>query len=112
MKMLQKVGVLLCLLVLAGCASKATWEGMNEDDISSWKSAGFSAEAAQMWGEYKFNATEAAAWRDQGFEARDAARWAEEKFTAEQAGSWKQGDFDLDDAIDNRAKGLSPIKTQ
>ncbi|WP_426415338.1 hypothetical protein [Aestuariirhabdus sp. LZHN29] len=112
MKKLTGFGLALCVLVLAGCASKATWEGMSEGDIAAWKDAGFSVEAAQMWRDEKFDQTAAEAWRDQGFEPEEAAKWSKEKFTAEEAGSWKAAEFELRDAIDNRSQGLTPIKAQ
>ncbi|RRJ82796.1 hypothetical protein [Aestuariirhabdus litorea] len=105
------VGV-FCALVLVGCASTPSWEGLSESDIAAWKSAGFTVESADLWRDYNFSAVEAQSWSQQGFDPEEAAEWSKESFSADEASRWKGAEFDLDTAIEERAKGLAPIESQ
>jgi hypothetical protein len=125
------------VLAVIACASTPTWKGMSESDIASWQQLGINAEGAHEfqkagltpkdvegwyaagvktseqileWHGKGFGSSEAAEWIQQQFSSKDAVSWKKENFTAAQAGKWKAGGFDLDDAIENREKGLQPIK--
>jgi len=55
------------------------------------------------------DASSAGAWQDAGFKLDDAKAWSKQNFTPVEAKSWRVGGFDLEDAMKNRAKGLTPI---
>lgn len=100
----------LTLALLAACSSiPDDWKGMSTDEISQWQQIGFKAEAAQRWKKAGFDPIAADSWNRADFNLKDAVEWYQEKFDAREAQSWVKGGFDLDDAIENRAKGLSPI---
>ncbi|WP_076537084.1 hypothetical protein [Shewanella sp. UCD-KL21] len=101
--------IFICLIY--GCASSpATWEGMSERDIADWKAIGFDAAKAQKWSKSGFNAEQSQQWTQASFNVESAAEWSKEKFNPEEAGTWKQSGFELEDAIEDRAKGLTPVK--
>ena len=95
--------------ILVACASAPTWEDMSQQEISDWKALAFDAETAQAWKEEGFTPATAAVWSGAGFNLETAAPWRNESFTAEETTSWIEGGFDLDQAIKNRATGLTPV---
>ncbi|MEH6558906.1 MAG: hypothetical protein V7459_11470 [Oceanicoccus sp.] len=102
--------ILSSVLVLSGCGSTPTWEGMSQTDISEWKELGLDAAASQGWKEAGISAADAADWIAAKFDLEEASEWASEAFTAAEAADWKIGGFDLKDAVNAREKGLSPTK--
>jgi hypothetical protein len=102
--------ILSSVLVLTGCGSTPTWEGMSQTDISEWKALGLDAAASQDWTEAGISAEDAAKWLAANFDLEEAADWAAQAFTAAEAADWKIGGFDLKDAIKAREKGLAPVK--
>ena len=98
----------LLALAMAGCASPP-WLGMAESEIAAWKQMDVGADLAQEWRRAGFGPAEAAPWIEEGIDARTAKRWDRELFSADQAASWRGADFSLDEAIENRARGLAPI---
>jgi hypothetical protein len=102
--------ILSSVLVLTGCGSTPTWEGMSQTDISEWKALGLDAAASQDWKEAGISAADATNWIAAKFDLKEASKWAAEAFTAAEAADWKIGGFDLKDAIKAREKGLTPVK--
>jgi len=125
------------LVVVGGCASMATWEGMSEAEISEWQKLGIDAEVANTfreaglnpesikdwydagindgktilsWHGKGFSSDEAAEWRQKQFSVGEAVRWKKENFSADEAGRWKAAQYDVNDAIKHRARGLQPIR--
>ena len=96
-------------VMLFACASSPTWEGMSEDDIAQWKANGFDARSAQVWHRGGFNAIQSKAWMEAKFDVDSAKDWSEEKFSA---ANWSQSGFELDDAVEERSKGLTPLKAK
>jgi hypothetical protein len=136
-KRITSLTTALLSLVLAACASAPTWQGMSESEISGWKAlsvdvasaqefrkAGLSAAAVEQWREAGLTTTDAIlAWNEsgytpetagpwvrQGFDLATSADWTEQKFTAEEARVWVDSGFSLKQAIDNREKGLTPVR--
>ncbi|MCL1046295.1 hypothetical protein L2737_13335 [Shewanella electrodiphila] len=107
---MNKLIVILVACLLYGCASAPTWKGMSERDIAEWKAIGFDAAQAQTWSKKGFNAEQSQLWSKASFDVESAMDWSKEKFNPEEAATWKQAGFKLDDAIDDRAKGLTPVK--
>lgn len=136
--MVKRIGFGLgVLMVVIGCASAPTWEGMSESQISAWRDIGVEAEWAQKftkagldsadvaawraagisagedildWAEEGFSATEGGEWVADGFDLETASEWREEKFSASEAKAWRDADFSLRSAISERKKGLSPVQ--
>ena len=102
--------LLMCLVLFACSSMPKDWSGMSADEISAWKSAGFSSEVAQKWHLSGFDAAQASDWNTAGFNLKDAMAWGAQKFAPEEAKNWRDSGFDLDDAIESRNKGLTPIK--
>jgi hypothetical protein len=98
------------VLLVSACASAPAWKGMSEDEIASWKAMSVEPAAAQEWRKGGFTPYSAEAWMRAGFKAENAVKWAAEKFTAEEAQNWRVGGFSLDQAVENRGKGLTPVK--
>lgn len=98
------------LLLLSACSSvPSDWSGMSTDEISQWQQVGFNAKTAQSWRHEGFDPAAAHSWTQANFELDDALEWHQQKFQATEAQAWIKGGFDLDEAIENRAKGLTPI---
>ncbi len=131
------VSALGLLLVVAGCASTPTWEGMSESQIAAWRDIGVEAEWAQKftkaglsssdvaawraagisegeaildWAQEGFSAQEGGEWVKDGFDLETAADWREENFSASEAKAWRDADFSLRSAVSERKKGLSPVQ--
>ena len=129
--------VLLSALLLAACSSTPTWEGMSETEISDWKALSVDVASAQEfreaglkpsdvdawqqaglrgtgaildWRKTGFSPTTAQPWVARGVGLETATTWAKEKFTAEEATVWNEAGFSLKEAIDNREKGLTPVR--
>ena len=129
--------LILATAILAGCASAPTWEGMSENEIAAWRSMNIEAAEAQAYREAGLDTAEIEAWREAGLPGREAilawndegwtaataepwlktqfdletaTDWAEKKFTADQARAWVDAGFSLKEAINNRAKGLAPVR--
>lgn len=97
--------------LLFACASTPTWEGMSEETIAAWKANGLDAGQAQFYTEEGISAQVYGEWKAVNITDSDVIlEWTEEKFTASKAKAWIDGGFDLDDAIENRAKGLTPVR--
>lgn len=134
----MRTGLILSLaLMLGACASTPTWEGMSESEIAAWKAMDLTAESAQKFSRAGLSSDDVAAWREAGltgtdailawsktgwkpesaaswlerdFDLETASEWAKERFTAEEASVWMKSGFDLDQAMDNREKGLTPVR--
>ncbi|OUS32723.1 hypothetical protein A9Q98_00970 [Thalassotalea sp. 42_200_T64] len=134
---MRKFLILFFMVLLSACASAPSWEGMSESEISNWKDigvtvdqvdtyveAGMKPEQVKVWFEQgfnnaneiipwasnKFTPEDAAGWKASGLSVEGAFQWASNKFSYSEAKMWRDENFELDDAIDNRAKGLSPVK--
>jgi hypothetical protein len=127
----------ILVLVVAGCASAPTWEGMSESQIAAWRNVGVEAEWAQQyakagidpaaysdwtkagfssgeaildWAGEGFAAKDAGDWVSSGFDLDSAVDWQKENFSPADAKAWKDADFSLSKAVDERSKGLSPVR--
>ncbi len=134
---MRKIAFICFTLFLVACSSTPSWKGMSESEISSWKNIGVTVEQVAVytkakmspdqvnewfeqgftnskeiiaWASSNFSAEDASGWKSSGFNMEDAIDWAENKFTFAEAKEWRDAKFDLDDAISNRAKGLSPVQ--
>ncbi|MCL1072217.1 hypothetical protein [Shewanella xiamenensis] len=101
---------LICLMLFACSSMPKDWSGMSADEISAWKSAGFTSTLAQKWHLSGFNASEASDWNMNGFNLEDAIAWGGQKFLPQEAKTWRDSGFDLEDAVDSRNNGLTPIQ--
>jgi len=63
---------ILFALFISACASTPAWNGMSEEEISSWKMLGMEAAAAQQWRKGCFNPDSAKTWMDSGFKYEGA----------------------------------------
>ena len=134
---LNHLGLVLAAMLLSACASTPTWEGMSETEIADWKELhvgpgdaqayreagletkavsqwmdnGFkSAKAVLAWQKAGFTAAKAGAWNSKGFSLDQAVEWKQESFSPDEANEWKTAGFNLQDSIDSRKKGLTPIE--
>ncbi|MFD2167877.1 hypothetical protein ACFSJY_16610 [Thalassotalea euphylliae] len=134
---MKKLGIIAFSVMLAACASAPSWKGMSESEIAAWKDMGVTVEqvgayvkaglshpqvqewltngfteqkSILAWSGANFKPEQAASWRDVNFNLEDAMAWAAEKFTPADAKAWRDGGFELEDALDNREKGLQPVK--
>jgi hypothetical protein len=97
------------ILIIGGCSSTPTWEGMSQDDITAWKALGLDAAASQDWSAAGLTPTQAGAWIAANIDVKTASKWVGEQFTATEATEWTQGGFDLKQAIKSRSDGLRPV---
>jgi len=94
-----------------GDAQHFNREGLHPTEIEGWHKAGFKdAKDIDAWHGAGFNAEDSAAWKAHGFNAKDAKRWSAKEFTAENAQVWTKAGMSLDEAIEDRSKGLQPVK--
>ena len=110
---MKKIIVALFVALFMSACSSPTWDNMSEDTIAAWKAQGVDVETANYltdknvtpaaYGEYK-----AAGISD----AELVVDWSAAKFKGADAKAWMDGGFELDDAVENRAKGLSPVKAK
>lgn len=99
---------LLTALLLSACSS--TWDNMSEDTIGAWKAAGVDVEMANQLTENNITPEQYTQWKDVKITDPEVIiEWSKEMFSAEDAKAWMDSGFDLDDAVDNRADGLSPV---
>lgn len=102
--------LLASTFVLTACSSVPTdWRNMSTEEINQWQQIGFNAKSAQSWRSEGFDPESAHSWSQAHFELDDALEWHQQKFQALEAQAWIKGGFDLDEAVENRAKGLTPI---
>jgi hypothetical protein len=108
---MKSVFVLFTLILISACVSKPTWDNMSEEVISEWKLHAVGAELANEFTESGITPKAYSEWK--AVEITDPETiisWDESKFTAVSAKSWISSGFSLDEAVENRAKGLSPVK--
>ena len=109
--MKKAIMVLLAVLFFTACASKPTWDNMSEETIAAWKSHDVGAELANEFIENEISPKLYGEWKSVELTDPDIIiPWNESKFSAASAKSWISGGFSLDEAVENRAKGLSPVK--
>lgn len=105
------IAVLIVALFMSACASKATWDNMSEETISAWKAEGVDAALANKFTEHSITPEKYGDWKALKItNAETIIAWNESKFSADAAKNWMSGGFTLDEAVENRAKGLSPVK--
>ena len=127
----------LIAVLIAGCAGAPSWKGMSESEIAAWKAMDVNAETAQKFTRAGLSSDDVDAWRDAGLSATDAIlawneagwkpeaaaswiqhqfsvgaakEWAAEKFSASEARNWFDAGFSLKQAVENRNKGLTPVR--
>jgi hypothetical protein len=138
MRALAKLTAIMFVVFLIGaCAGAPTWKDMSEAEIASWKALGVEAGDAQTfkkaglsttdveawhaagikaskdildWHKKGFTAEEAGGWVKEQFSLEEAGNWKKKEFTSEEAGKWKAAGFKLNEAVNNREKGLQPIQ--
>lgn len=105
------ISFLFASLLVLGCASKPTWNNMSEESISAWKASSVNAAVANKLTKHGITPEQYKLWKDLAIENVDTIiAWSGNKFTAESAKSWIDSGFSLNEAIANRAKGLSPVE--
>ncbi|MCM8538551.1 MAG: hypothetical protein NE334_21595 [Lentisphaeraceae bacterium] len=101
---------LLTFLALFSC-STPTWDNMTEADISSWKSMNVDIEKANSLNYAGVSPAEYSEWKNHGFTQVDKiTNWKKQKFSPTEAAQWVKGGFSVDQAVENRQKGLQPVK--
>ena len=97
--------------VEAGDAQAYKKAGLDGDDVEAWNAAGLAGrDEILAWTRSGWTPATAQPWLEQQFDLDTAVAWYKEKFTASQARNWVEGGFSLREAIDNRSKGLAPVK--
>jgi len=105
------IAVLIVALFMSACASKATWDNISEESIAAWKAEGVDAALANQYTEHSITPEKYGEWKALKItDAETIIAWNGSKFSADAAKNWMSGGFTLDEAVDNRAKGLSPVK--
>lgn len=97
------------ILIIGGCSSTPTWEGMSQADITAWKALGLDAGASQDWSAIGLTPSQAGDWIAANIDVNTASEWASEQFTATEATDWTKGGFNLKQAIKSRSDGLRPV---
>ncbi|WDE98014.1 hypothetical protein PQO03_19510 [Lentisphaera profundi] len=111
--MKKVIAILFITLFISACASKATWDNMSEEKIAAWKTQGVDAELASELTENAITPEKYGAWKAVKItDPETIIAWNGSKFSAEASKNWMSGGFTLDEAVDNRAKGLSPVKKE
>jgi len=109
--MKKVVMILIFSMIMFACSSKPTWDNMSEEAISAWKSFGVGAELANKFSDNQISPELYGEWKAVDLtDPEIVISWNESKFSAISAKSWITGGFSLDEAVENRAKGLSPVK--
>ncbi|MDD7985819.1 hypothetical protein PQO01_12745 [Lentisphaera marina] len=107
------ISVLLIALFMSACASKATWDNMSEETIAAWKAQGVEAALANEYTDNAITPEKYGEWKALKItDSETIIAWNESKFSADAAKNWMSGGFTLDEAVENRAKGLSPVKKE
>ncbi|MCM8533457.1 MAG: hypothetical protein NE330_19980 [Lentisphaeraceae bacterium] len=107
---MKKALSLLMFLVLFSC-STPTWNNMSETDIASWKELNIDIETANSLNEIGVSPTEYSEWKENGFtKVEKILAWKSQKFTPQEAAEWVKGGFSPSQAVENRSKGLQPVK--
>jgi hypothetical protein len=105
------IAVLILALFMSACASKVTWDNMSEETIAAWKAEGVDAVLANKFTEHSITPEKYGEWKVLKITDHETIiAWNESKFSADAAKNWMAGGFTLDEAVENRAKGLSPVK--
>lgn len=107
---MKKVLSLLMFLALFSC-STPTWDNMTEADIASWKSMNVNIEKANSLNQAGVSPAEYSKWEESGFtKVEKIIAWKKQKFAPTEAAQWVKGGFSTDQAVENRSKGLQPVK--
>ena len=90
-------GVILSAIILAGCASTPTWEGMSENEIAAWRSLDIEAAEAQGYRKAGLGTDDIEAWRSAGLSASESIlAWHEAGWSPTTAEPWLKQQFGLE----------------
>lgn len=107
MKKAVIVTAILCVMLLAGCAT-SKWAGVPRQQVNAWRAIGVPPHEAKQYMANGFTAMDAQPWIQMGIKDPDIAiAWHRAGFSCRETSAWVNKGFTLQQAIEFRKKGLT-----